>query len=74
LIDFGTVKEITDRTTTVIGTPHYMAPEVITGEGYGLAVDYWSIAICIYEFMCGGVPFGEKAEEPMDVYLSIINE
>lgn len=43
LIDFGTAKEITDRTTTIIGTPHYMAPEVIIGEGYTLAVDYWSI-------------------------------
>jgi cGMP-dependent protein kinase len=31
-------------------------------------------AICLYEFMCGGVPFGEQAEEPMDVYLAIINE
>lgn len=51
-----------------------MAPEVILGEGYGLQVDYWSIAICMYEFICGGVSFGENAEDPMDVYLAIINE
>ncbi len=43
LIDFGTAKEITDRTMTIIGTPHYMAPEIIVGEGYTFAVDYWSI-------------------------------
>ena len=74
LIDFGTAKAITDRTKTIIGTPHYMAPEVILGEGYSFKVDFWSIAICMYEFMCGGVPFGENHEEAMDVYLSIINE
>ena len=74
LIDFGTAKAITDRTKTIIGTPHYMAPEVILGEGYSFKVDFWSIAICMYEFMCGGVPFGENHEEAMDVYLAIINE
>ena len=79
LIDFGTAKAIdkekdNDRTKTIIGTPHYMAPEVILGEGYSFKVDFWSIAICMYEFMCGGVPFGENHEEAMDVYISIINE
>ena len=74
LIDFGTAKAITDKTKTIIGTPHYMAPEVILGEGYSFKVDFWSVAICMYEFMCGGVPFGENHEEAMDVYLAIINE
>ena len=74
LIDFGTAKAITDKTKTIIGTPHYMAPEVILGEGYSFKVDCWSVAICMYEFMCGGVPVGENHEEAMDVYLAIINE
>lgn len=74
LIDFGTAKYMIDRTSTIIGTPHYMAPEVILGEGYSFQIDYWSIAICMFEFICGCVPFGELAREPMDVYLSIINE
>ena len=33
-----------------------MAPEIITGKGYGFSVDLWSIGIILYEFMCGGVP------------------
>ena len=75
LIDFGTAKKITeDKAATIIGTPHYMAPEVILGDGYSFQVDFWSIAICMYEFMCGAVPFGENAEEPMDVYLAVIND
>ena len=74
LIDFGTAKKITDRTSTIIGTPHYMAPEVILGEGYSFQVDLWSIGICMYEFICGGVPFGENADDPMEIYISIIND
>ena len=73
LIDFGTAKEIEDRTKTIIGTPHYMAPEIIMGGGYSFQVDFWSISICMYEFICGEVPFGEKEEDPMEIYFEIIN-
>jgi cGMP-dependent protein kinase len=50
-----------------------MAPEVISGEGYTFSVDFWSIAVCMFEFVCGGLPFGENDEDPMDVYLAVIN-
>lgn len=74
LIDFGTAKEIEERTSTILGTPHYIAPEVILGEGYTFSYDFWSCAICMFEFVSGGVPFGESADDPMQVYLAIINE
>ena len=74
IIDFGTVKEIEDRTTTVIGTSHYMAPEITKGEGYSFQVDIWSIAICMYEFFCGKLPFGEDLEDPMDIYRAVCKE
>jgi cGMP-dependent protein kinase len=34
LIDMGTAKPITGKTFTIIGTPHYMAPEMLSGKGY----------------------------------------
>ena len=72
LIDFGIAKIVQGRTYTVVGTPHYMAPEVIVGKGYGLSADYWSIGIMLYEFMCGGVPFGEEEEDPYVIYERVI--
>jgi cGMP-dependent protein kinase len=74
VIDFGTVKEIKERTSTIIGTPHYMAPEIIKGNGYSFQVDIWSIAVCMYEFYCGGLPFGEDYDNPMDVYKAVAKE
>ena len=74
IIDFGTVKEIKERTSTIIGTPHYMAPEIVKGAGYSFQVDIWSIGVCIYEFFCGKLPFGEDYDDPMDVYRAVSKE
>ena len=72
LLDFGTAKIIQGRTYTLIGTPQYMAPEVILGKGYGFAADLWSLGVMIFEFVCGGVPFGEEEEQPVDIYKQIV--
>lgn len=74
LIDLGTAKKIErNRTFTIIGTPHYMAPEVIVSKGYGTMVDLWSLGVCMFEFMCGFVPFGEDEDDPFNVYKLILN-
>ena len=62
LVDMGTAKKLKIerryRTTTIIGTPHYMAPEIITGKGYSFHVDLWSLGVIMYELLCGKLPFG----------------
>ena len=74
LIDFGTAKELKDKTKSIIGTPQYMAPEVILGDLYSFEIDYWSIGVCLYEFCCGILPFGENEEDPTNIYMSVLNE
>jgi cGMP-dependent protein kinase len=74
LIDFGTAKILQDKTYTTVGTPHYMAPEVITGSGYGLSADLWSIGIMMYEFIEGSLPFGENEEEPYKIYEKVLDK
>nr|CAH69748.1 cGMP-dependent protein kinase 13-3 [Paramecium tetraurelia] len=74
MIDMGTAKFLNQksiRTYTIIGTPHYMAPEIITGKGYTFTVDLWSIGVCLFEFMCGGVPYAEDADDPYEIYEEI---
>lgn len=63
LIDFGTAKIVNGRTYSIIGTPHYMAPESIMGKGYNYSVDVWAIGIMLYEFLVGRLPFGEEIED-----------
>jgi serine/threonine protein kinase len=55
IIDFGVSKklEIELNTDTLVGTPQYMAPEVLSGRQYTKSVDWWSIGIMIYEMIFG---------------------
>jgi len=63
LADFGLGRMLEGADTAfelhgqVIGTPHYMAPEVIGGEAAGMASDVWSAAVLFYQVLSGRVPF-----------------
>jgi len=74
LIDFGTSAIVKDFTSTITGTPHYIAPEILEGKGYSFSCDYWSIGIIAYEMYFNFFPFGHNAKDPMDVYKEIINK
>lgn len=73
IIDFGVAKEMTgkDHTNTVLGTPHYMAPEMLLGKSYNYSIDYWSIGIIMFEVFYGFLPFGQNSSDLMEVYNEI---
>ena len=74
MIDFGTAKVLTDYTNTVIGTPHYIAPEILQGKGYSLSCDFWSLGICMYEIFYGQYPFGQFATEVIEIYKEVLHK
>ncbi|KAL9890563.1 inhibitor of nuclear factor kappa B kinase subunit beta isoform 1-T1 [Glossina fuscipes fuscipes] len=59
LADFGYTRCIPEHTKlqSVVGTPEYVAPEVIRGARYNETVDYWSIGVIAFEMLCGIRPF-----------------
>jgi serine/threonine-protein kinase ULK/ATG1 len=50
LADFGFCKELHEEsmTRTMLGSPLYMAPEVLKGESYSVNADVWSIGVILY--------------------------
>eukprot|EP01006_Ploeotia_vitrea_P050313 TRINITY_DN67445_c2_g1_i1.p1 TRINITY_DN67445_c2_g1~~TRINITY_DN67445_c2_g1_i1.p1 ORF type:complete len:515 (+),score=66.54 TRINITY_DN67445_c2_g1_i1:141-1547(+) len=66
LADFGCSKQLNDLCSkshgccTMVGTPYWMAPEVITDEsGYGFKADIWSVGCTVVEMMTGKPPWPE---------------
>lgn len=45
------------RSMSFVGTHEYLAPEIISGEGHGSAVDWWTLGIFIFELLYGVTPF-----------------
>jgi len=77
LIDFGIAKKLEEgktRTFTMIGTPHYMAPEVMRGHGYGTEVDIWSVGVMAFEFTCGYLPFADDLDDPTEVCAAVLKD
>ncbi|KAH9758652.1 putative serine/threonine protein kinase IRE4 [Citrus sinensis] len=56
---------------SAVGTPDYLAPEILLGTEHGYAADWWSVGIILFEFITGIPPF--TAESPEIIFDNILN-
>ncbi|KAM4026697.1 serine/threonine-protein kinase greatwall isoform 2-T2 [Anomaloglossus baeobatrachus] len=54
----------------ILGTPDYLAPELLLGKTHGPAVDWWALGVCLFEFLTGIPPFND--ETPAQVFQNIL--
>lgn len=60
-----------DSHQSAVGTPDYLAPEILLGTGHGYASDWWSVGIILFEFITGIPPF--TADHPEIIFDNILN-
>ncbi|CAI9153879.1 unnamed protein product [Rangifer tarandus platyrhynchus] len=54
----------------ILGTPDYLAPELLLARAHGPAVDWWALGVCLFEFLTGIPPFND--ETPQQVFQNIL--
>ncbi|KAL4007036.1 pappalysin-2 [Sarotherodon galilaeus] len=64
LCDFGFARIIGEKSfrRSVVGTPAYLAPEVISSNGYNRSLDMWSVGVIMYVSLSGTFPFNEDED------------
>ncbi|ONK75309.1 uncharacterized protein A4U43_C03F15510 [Asparagus officinalis] len=56
---------------SAVGTPDYLAPEILLGTGHGASADWWSVGVILFELIVGIPPF--NAEHPQTIFDNILN-
>jgi len=71
LADFGLSKVYTgEALQTACGTPYYVAPEILNGEGYDHKIDTWAAGVLLYVLLSGRLPF--SGDSDVELFRAIL--
>jgi serine/threonine protein kinase len=71
LTDFGLCESLgKNQKTGIVGTPDYIAPEMILQQGYGKEVDLWALGVMMFEMITFYTPF--EGDSKKDTFSNIL--
>lgn len=73
LIDFGLATSTMTKDSNRVGSPYYMAPEIINGD-FTTKTDSWSVGVLLHLMLTGKYPFGTQNDHPKDIFNMILYE
>jgi hypothetical protein len=65
------ISQVTANNFHVFGTPDYLCPELLLGRAHDESVDWWSLGVCLYEFLVGITPFSDSS--PQLIFANILS-
>lgn len=68
--DGGSKENIKIKLQTIVGTPYYVAPEVLKGA-YTNSCDIWSLGIILFIFLCGYPPF--EGDNNKEIFKNVLH-
>ncbi|KAL8149289.1 hypothetical protein AgCh_006335 [Apium graveolens] len=67
----SSIKKDQRQKHSIVGTPDYLAPEILLGMGHGATADWWSVGVILFELIVGIPPF--NADHPQKIFDNIMN-
>jgi len=72
LADFGLSQKVNEPMYMICGTHAYVAPEMLTENGYGVKIDVWAAGVILYILLCGFPPFVSENDDQQALLEDIL--